>query len=94
MTNYTFYEFYKNFKNFKRMSLGSNYDEIIDFYELLNSFIDTHKAINTETKDCKDKIMNNVKPLYDNYFDACKKNYNNKELTDEDKRKYDYKSLK
>ena len=55
------------------MSLGSKYDEMIDFYELLNSFINTHKAINTKTKDRKDKIMNNVKSLYDNYFDAYQK---------------------
>ena len=46
---------------------------MIDFYGLLNSFINKHKAINTETKDCKDKIMNDVKTLYDNYFDVSKK---------------------
>ena len=75
------------------MSLGSKYDEMIDFYQLLNSFINTHKAINTETKDCKDKILSYVEPLYNNYSDAYKKNYNNKELTDEEKRKYDYKQF-
>ena len=55
------------------MSLGSKYDEMIVFYTLLNAFINTHKAINTKTKDRKDRIMNNVKPLYDRYFDAYKK---------------------
>ena len=55
------------------MSLDSKYVVVNDFYELLNSFINTHKAINTETKDRKDKIMNNVKAFYDNYFDAYKK---------------------
>ena len=59
-SNFTFYEFYKVFKKFKRMSLGSKYDQMIDFYELLNSFINTHKAINTKTKDRKGKIMSNV----------------------------------
>ena len=33
------------------------------------------------------------KSLYNNYFDAYKKNYDNKELTDEDKGKYDYKQF-
>ena len=75
------------------MLLDSKYDVINDFYKLLNPFINTHKAIITETKDRKDKIMNHVKPPYANYFDASKKNYDNKELTDEDKKKYGYKQL-
>ena len=37
--------------------------------------------------------MSYLKPLYNNYFDAYKKNYDNKELTDEDKKKYDYKQF-
>ena len=45
------------------MSLGSKYDEMNDFYTLLNAFFNTHKALTTETKDRKDRIMNNVKPL-------------------------------
>ena len=69
------------------MSLGSKYDEINDFYTLLNTFINTHEAITTETKDRKNRIMNNVKLLHDEYLDAYKKNYDIKELTDEDKRK-------
>ena len=35
------------------MSLGSKFDEINDFYTLLNAFINTHKAITTETKNQK-----------------------------------------
>ena len=62
------------------MSLGSKYDEMIVFYTLLNAFINTHKAINTKTKDRKDRIMNNVKPLYDRYFDAYKKNYDSEKV--------------
>ena len=37
--------------------------------------------------------MSYVKPLYDKYFDTYKKNYDNKKLTDEEKRKYDYKQF-
>ena len=43
------------------MSVGSKYDKINDFYALLNAFINTHEATTTETKDRKDRIMENVK---------------------------------
>ena len=66
---------------------------MIDFYKYLNSFIDTHKAVTNEIKDRKDKVLSYVESLYNNYFDAYKKNYNNKDLTDEDKRNYDYKQF-
>ena len=45
---------------------------MIDFYTLLNAFINKHEATITETKDCKDRNMNNVRPLYNKYFDAYK----------------------
>ena len=90
---YAFYEFYKNFKKFERWSFESKYNEMKDFYTLLNSFISTHKATTDETNDRKNIFLSHVKPFYDNYLDAYKKNYDNKKLTDEDKRKYDYKSL-
>ena len=51
-----------------------------------------HKAITDEIKDCKNRILSYVKPLYNNYLDAYKKNYD-KELTNKDKRKYDYKKF-
>ena len=73
------------------MSLGSKYDEMVDFCMLLNAFLNTHKAINTETKDRKDRIMNNVKLLYDRYFDAYKKIYDSKKVKDEEKRGREYK---
>ena len=76
------------------MSLGSKYDMMIDFYTLLNAFINTQEATTDETKDRKDRIMNNVKPLYNNYFDAYKKNHDNKELTDQDKKSMTINSLK
>ena len=75
------------------MSISSKYDEMKDFYTLLNAFINTHKAINTETKDHKDKILSYVVPVYNNYLNAYKKNYDDKDLTGEDKKKYDYKQF-
>ena len=56
---------------------------MIDFYKLLNSFINAHVAITVETKDRKDRILSYVKLLYKKYFDAYKKDYDTKELTDE-----------
>ena len=50
-SKYTFFKFDRDFKKFKRMSLGSKYSQINDFYALLNSFINTHEATTTETKD-------------------------------------------
>ena len=55
------------------MLLDSKYVEMIDFYKLLNLFINGHVAITVETKDRKDRILSYVKPLYDNYFNAYKK---------------------
>ena len=42
---FAFYSFYRGFKKFERMSLGSKYGEINDFYMLLNAFINRHEAI-------------------------------------------------
>ena len=51
------------------MSLPSKYDEMSSFYKLLNVFINTHNATNIKIKDCKDKIIKNVKLLYNNFND-------------------------
>ena len=59
----TFYKFYRDFKKFKRMSLGSKYDDMNDFYTLLNE---------TETKNRKNRIMSNVNQLYNKYVDTYK----------------------
>ena len=72
-SKYAFYKFCRNFKKFKRMSLGSKYDEVIDFHTLLNAFINTHETTTNETKDRKNKILSHVKPLYNEYFNAYKK---------------------
>ena len=74
------------------MSLGSKYDEMKDFYTLLNSFINTHEGTTDETKDHEDRIMKYVKPLYNEYFNAYKKKYD-KEVKDEEKRGLDYKQF-
>ena len=65
------------------MSLGSKYDELDEFYKLLDSFINAHVAITDETKDRKDKTLSYVKPLNNNYFDTYKKNYDSENLKDE-----------
>ena len=62
-SKYAFYKFYRDFKKFLKMSLDSRYVEMIDFYKLLNSFINAHVAITVETKDRKDRILSYVKPL-------------------------------
>ena len=64
--------FTKTFKNL-RVSLDSKYYEVTDFHELLNSFINTNKATNTETIDGKNRILNYAKPLYNKYLDTYKK---------------------
>ena len=70
---YAFYKFYRAFKKFKRMSPGSKYDEMNDFCTLLNALINIHEATTTETKSCKNRILNNVNQLYNKYFDTYKK---------------------
>ena len=69
-SKYAFYEFYRDFKKFKRMSLDSKYNEMTDFHEILNSFINTHKVTNTETNDRKNRILSYVMPLYSKYLDT------------------------
>ena len=64
-----------------------------DFYMLLNAFINTHKATTTETKIHKDRIMNNVKQLYNKYLDTFKKSCNSEKVKDEEKRGRDYKQF-
>ena len=88
---YAFYKFYRDFKKFKRMSLGSKYGEMNDFYTFLNAFINTHEATTTEAKIRKDRIMKNVNQLYNKYFNTCKKNHDSEKVKGEEKRGRDYK---
>ena len=73
------------------MSLGSKYDEINEFYALLNAFINTHETTTNETRNCKNRILNNVNQLYNDYFDLYKKNYNSANIRNEERRGRDYK---
>ena len=57
-----------------------------DFYTLLKTFINTHKGTIIETRDCKNRIIKHVKPLYHEYFNAYKRNYHTKNVKDEEKR--------
>ena len=75
------------------MSLGSKYDEINDFYTLFNAFINTHETTTTETKDCKNRIMNNVNELYNKHFDNYQKNYDSEKVKAEEKRGRSYKQF-
>ena len=63
------------------MSRGSKYNEMSDFYTLLNAFINTHKATNTETNDRKSRILSYVVPL----LGYLQKNYDSKNVKDEKK---------
>ena len=63
MTKYAFYKFHRDFKKFNRMSLDSKYNEMNDFYALLNALVNTHEATTTETKNRKFGIVKNVKQL-------------------------------
>ena len=72
-SNYAFYNFYRGFKKFKRIPLGSKQSKINDFYTVLNVLLKIHEANTTETKNCKNRILNNVNQLYNDYFNLYKK---------------------
>ena len=90
---YAFYKFYRDFKKFKRMSLGSKYGELKEFYKLLSDF-KNHKPIITETKNHKNRILNNVNQLKNKYFDTYKKNYNSENLKERDEKCFDTNQFK
>ena len=46
------------------MSFDSKYDKMIDFYTLLNAFINTHKATTDEANDRKNRILSYDKPFH------------------------------
>ena len=68
-------------------SLGSKYDGINDFYPLLNAFINTDEATNTKTKNCKNRILNNVNQLYNDYFNLYKISYNSANVRNDEKQR-------
>ena len=75
------------------MSPGFKYDEMNGFYTFLDAFINTHEATTTETKNRKNRIMNNANQLYNKYFDTNKINYHSEKVKDEEKRGCDYKQF-
>ena len=75
------------------MSLCSKYDEINDFYTLLNAFISTHEATTTKTKNRINRITNNVNQIYNDYFELYKTNYNSRNVKIEENRGRDYKQF-
>ena len=66
------------------VSIDSRHCELKEFYKLLSNFRN-HKPITTKTKNRKNRIMNNVKQLYNKYLDTYQKNYNSEDLNEEDK---------
>ena len=77
--NFAFYKFYRDFQNFKDRSLESKYNDISKFYRALNEF-KNHKANSGETQQRKNRIINSVVALYNNYFDSYKKTFNGSAL--------------
>ena len=55
------------------MSFDSKYDKMIDFYTLLNAFINTHKATTDEANDRKNRILSYDKPFHYIYQMLTKK---------------------
>ena len=75
-----FYRFYRGSQKFKRMlSIDSKNGELQEFWELLSDFKNL-KPATIETKNHKNRIMNNFSQLYNKYFDAYKKNYDSEDL--------------
>ena len=67
------YAFYRDFVKFRRMvSIESKHGKLKEIYKLLSDF-KNHKPITTETKNRKDRILDNVNQLYNKYFDTYKK---------------------
>ena len=63
--------------------IDSKHGELKESYELLTGF-KNQKPITDETKNCKNRIMNNIYQLYNKYFDTYKKNYDNEGLNERD----------
>ena len=54
------------------VSVDCKHGESKEFYELLRHF-KYHKPTVNKTKNCKNRILNNVNQLYKKYFDTYKK---------------------
>ena len=88
-SKYAFYRFYREYYEFKEISLGSKYNRMKEFNELLIDF-KSLKIKKIETKLKKDQIMKNVDELYKNYQNAYKSDFDtNDELTEDEKKKFE-----
>ena len=67
------------------LSIDSKNGELQEFWELLSDFKNL-KPATIETKNHKNRIMNNFSQLYFKYFDAYKKNYDSEDLNQKDKK--------
>ena len=61
------------------VSIDSKHGELKELYRLLRDF-KKYKSITTETKNCKNRILNNVNQLYNKYFDTYKKNPDSEDI--------------
>ena len=87
------YAFYRDLEKHKRMvSTDSKHGELKEFYKLLGDF-KNHKPITNETKNRKNRILNNVNQLYNKYFDTLK-HYDGKDLNERDEEFFDPKQFK
>ena len=76
------------------VSIESKHSKLKEIYKLLSDF-KNHKPITTETKNRKDRILDNVNQLYNKYFDTYKKkNHNSEDLIERDENFCDPKQLK
>ena len=91
--NHDFFKFYKGYDKVKEMSLDSKYNRIKELNKLLINFKGL-KTKKTETELKKEQIMKNIDKLYKNYYDAYKSDYDtDDELTENKKKKFDYKQF-
>ena len=89
-SKHSFYRFYKEYNEFEEMSLDSKYNKMKKFTNLLTIFKNL-KRKNPKTRLKKERIMKNVDELYKN---AYKNDYDADEVSEDNKKKFDYKQFK
>ena len=89
-SKHSFYRFYKEHNEFEEMSLDCKYNKMKKFTNLLTIFKNL-KPKNPKTRLKKERIMKNVDELYKN---AYKNDYDADEVSEDNKKKFDYKQFK
>ena len=89
-SKHSFCRFYKEYNEFEEMSLDSKYNKMKKFTNLLTIFKNL-KPKNPKTRLKKERIMKNVDELYKN---AYKNDYDADEVSEDNKKKFDYKQFK